>query len=274
MPNNYAKPQESLPIIQHNFTLWTDDKVREAFGEKGCKEEGSFFISKNMFFIPESKGAFKGYKIHVNVSDECVLSFLEEFVPKLEDKGVVFKVWRPSKLNDAEAAGQGKLLTIYAQSRYEALQICDMLEPLIVKYLNDILPQREKTLESPKHPNLTGFVSYRYCTFTKQPLCDSWHAGIRITDDESRNGNKAGWARGLDEIPRIVSRLDVIEGRAKIGDMVLLQRQGQDVPAELLDYDPIRNTVCVLDIHVLGMIVLMNAVPVDKLSESLLRNDP
>ena len=54
---------------------------------------------------------------------------------------------------------RGKLLTIYAQSRWEAIKTISELKPILSKYRSGVLP--------PYETRLNDFMSYRYFLFPR-----------------------------------------------------------------------------------------------------------
>jgi hypothetical protein len=223
---------DSSKPVSMVFDRQDDEIVRRMFGEKGCTERGIFLLSNNPLSTP------LGYKLHINVSDRRILWFLGEAIPLLESAHVSFKVWRPSELGIASQGQQGKLVTIYSPSRLESVTALELLKPTLSVMGNDIHahPPQEKPAE---YLGLGNFVSYRYCGFlASQTIANPWNLRDGITDEQSRRGAVASWARGIDERPLLVSRSDIVEGgeKAKIGDAVRIQLQ-EGAVARLRKYD-------------------------------------
>ena len=173
----------------------------------------------------------KGYKLHVDVAKEDRVSFLNEAIPLLLNKGVPFKVWEPKLLEEENGTTQqGKLLTIYNLSRGDALEVIKLLNTILQNYRVGKLP--------PSEIQLSEYISYRYANFYDDPLKNPWNQTEVIDGDQSRNGDERAWewVRKLDEEPKIVSREDIADGRAKIGDIVAYLTEKGYVAAELLDY--------------------------------------
>ncbi len=212
----------------------SDIRLREIFNENGIGYvEGDDFIDADTERNLKREVGYKGYKLHINVSLENVMNFLEDAVPILGKEGTAFKIWKPSLLGEQEGSQQGKLVTIYAQSRSEAIRVISTLNPILAKYAPGQMPPYEK--------QLTAFISYRYADFSDEVLNNPWNPNDTVSGGEGRLGIKvASWARGIEEKPRLVSRSDIDEGRAKTGDVVaLLGVDGKYVPAELVGYRPI-----------------------------------
>ncbi len=216
------------------FDEQSDNSVRAIFG----KNRIGFYENKtDVFFHSNLEHQLKrsaGYKLHVNVSEQDILQFLKDAVPKLESEGVAFKIWKPSMLSmiSSDDDQRGKLLTIYAQSRWEAIKTISELKPILSKYRSGVLP--------PYETRLNDFMSYRYSSFQDQTLINPWNSDEKIGSYESRTGVAVAWARGLElkDAPRLVSRSEVEAGNAKLGDLVAVRVGGLKgyVAAELLDY--------------------------------------
>ncbi len=210
------------------------------YGKKDDKKVVEMFNKNNMFcdtsdddyFIRHevNNGRTTGYKLHVNVSKEDVLRFLEDAIPLLGNN-TSFKIWKPSLLDEQIGSQQGKLLTIYAESRSEAIELISKLSSVLEEYKPEQLPPYEK--------RLTPYITYRYAEFFGEALHNPWNEKEAIEDDAGRQGTQgARWARGLEEKPRLLSRSDVEDGKGKIGDIVALKLAEGYTPAELVNYNP------------------------------------
>ncbi len=188
-----------------------------------------------------------GYKLHVNVSDECIPQFLDEAIKLLSEKGADFKVMRPSMRDRASEGQQCKLLTIFTRSKFRAETIASDLERILepptckYEYHSGTIPSNEI--------KYNDYITYRYCNFKDSILHNPWNPYERIDGLESRLGAKfADWTEPLGET-HIVSRSDVLNGAAKLGDIVMILRRHVPVrfsnctflKAELLDYNAHRD---------------------------------
>ncbi len=210
--------------------LLMDNEIKKLLGRGGMK-----YVETEVFIQPINGidfGIDVGYKLHVNVSKDYFMDFLEKAVGIFSENNTSFKIWKPSAFDREIGVQQGKDITIYTQSRSEAIRIISELSRVLGKYPPGKAPPNEE--------KITEYISTRVANYNDSPLINPWNPNDIISGLQSRLGDKkAGWFRGLKERAKLVSRSDVLNGKAEIGDIVaLLDTDGKYRPAELVNYIP------------------------------------
>lgn len=204
-----------------------EEKIKALYDDKG-----NAFLSSRSKDLNEH-GITEGYKLHVSVDIDDYDRFFDAVYPVL--RGSEHKFSKPTlRFQEREDSQRGKILTIYTKSRRETLDFVKNIDEIFKKYgmKPGPLPPNEIPIGD------SHAITYGYRQYYGEDLV---RGDARHSDDDIRYGRAPQlpeWAESLESSAGSMrTRRDVYDGKAKIGDNVVVGTDGNFALAEIVQLD-------------------------------------